>query len=298
MGQDEDRLRREIEAYHASALAYAAVKLGLADKMGSQDWSAEALAAKLGLSPPHLFRLLRGLVTLGICEERAGGKFALTRLGDSLKLGSPSRLGEKVMIVVEQYWRPWADLISTVRTGTPAFDQAFGMSVLEWRRANPEAGALYSLYLAEENFAQAADVVEAINFAGVKTVAQIAGGYGGLLAAVLRLSHSLVGRGLARAYLELIRNTPLLVQLYLFYFVAAPLFGLERFWAGVLCLAVFEGAFATEIFRAGIEAVPKGQWEAANALGLQPSRLCGRRRGPCNRRLLDVRAIAPCVGRR
>lgn len=185
MDQDEDRLRREIEAYHASALAYAAVKLGLADKMGSQDWSAEALAAKLDLSPPHLSRLLRGLVTLGICEERPGGKFALTRLGASLKLGSPSRLGEKVMIVVEQYWRPWADLISTVRTGMPAFDHAFGMPVLEWRRANPEAGALYSLYLAEENFAQAADVVEVINFAGVRTVAQIAGGYGGLLAAVL-----------------------------------------------------------------------------------------------------------------
>ena len=51
---DEDRLRSAIEAYHASALAYAAVKLGLPEKMGARPWTAEALAAELGLSPPHL----------------------------------------------------------------------------------------------------------------------------------------------------------------------------------------------------------------------------------------------------
>jgi polar amino acid transport system permease protein len=90
----------------------------------------------------------------------------------------------------------------------------------------------------------------------------------GLTAALLRLSHSIVGRGLARCYLEIIRNTPLLVQLYLFYFVIAPILGIERFWTGVLCLSVFEGSFATEIIRAGIQAVPAGQWEAAASLGL------------------------------
>jgi len=90
----------------------------------------------------------------------------------------------------------------------------------------------------------------------------------GLTAALLRLSHSIVGRCLARGYLEIIRNTPLLVQLYLFYFVIAPILGIERFWTGVLCLSVFEGSFATEIIRAGIQAVPAGQWEAAASLGL------------------------------
>jgi polar amino acid transport system permease protein len=90
----------------------------------------------------------------------------------------------------------------------------------------------------------------------------------GLTAALLRLSHSIVGRCLARCYLEAVRNTPLLVQLYLFYFVLAPILGIERFWTGVLCLSVFEGSFATEIIRAGIQAVSAGQWEAAASLGL------------------------------
>ncbi len=90
----------------------------------------------------------------------------------------------------------------------------------------------------------------------------------GLTAALLRLSSSIVGRCLARCYLEVIRNTPLLVQLYLFYFVIAPILGIDRFWTGVLCLSVFEGSFATEIIRAGIQAVPAGQREAAASLGL------------------------------
>jgi polar amino acid transport system permease protein len=90
----------------------------------------------------------------------------------------------------------------------------------------------------------------------------------GLAAAILRLSTSLAGRVIARVYLESIRNTPLLVQLYVFYFIFAPIFGIDRFWTGVLCLAFFEGAFATEIFRAGIQSVERGQWEAGASLGL------------------------------
>ena len=90
----------------------------------------------------------------------------------------------------------------------------------------------------------------------------------GLATALLRRSNSLAGRFLARAYLEAIRNTPLLVQLYLFYFVVAPILGLGRDFTGILALAAFEGAFAAEIIRAGIEAVPRGQWDAARSLGL------------------------------
>jgi polar amino acid transport system permease protein len=92
----------------------------------------------------------------------------------------------------------------------------------------------------------------------------------GLAVALLRLSPSLVGRGIARVYLEVIRNTPLLMQVLIFYFIIAHILGIPRFWAGVLCLAVYEGAFAAEIIRGGIVAVRRGQWEAARALGLRP----------------------------
>ena len=90
----------------------------------------------------------------------------------------------------------------------------------------------------------------------------------GLSAALLQRSTSWAGHALARVYVEVVRNTPMLVQLYLVYFVLAPILDMDRFAAAVLALALFEGAFAAEIFRAGIETIPRGQWEAAEALGL------------------------------
>ena len=90
----------------------------------------------------------------------------------------------------------------------------------------------------------------------------------GLVTALLRMSYSFVGRALARGYLEMIRNTPLLVQLFFIYFVLAPVLGIGRFTAGVLALSLFEGAYASEIFRAGIVSIDKGQWEACHSLGL------------------------------
>jgi polar amino acid transport system permease protein len=90
----------------------------------------------------------------------------------------------------------------------------------------------------------------------------------GLVTALLRLSNSLVGMVVARGYLELIRNTPLLVQLFFLYFVLAPVLGIGRFTSAVLALSLFEGAYASEIFRAGIVSVTRGQWEAAYSLGL------------------------------
>ncbi|MEO1091842.1 MAG: amino acid ABC transporter permease [Pseudomonadota bacterium] len=90
----------------------------------------------------------------------------------------------------------------------------------------------------------------------------------GLVTALLSASNSLVGRWLARGYVEIIRNTPLLVQLYLIYFALSPVLGLDRMTAAILTLALFEGAYASEIIRGAVAAVPQGQSEAARALGL------------------------------
>ena len=130
--------------------------------------------------------------------------------------------------------------------------------------------------------------------------------WGGLLAAAIggvmglcRVSRSLFLRLLGRTYVELVRNTPPLVFIFIFYFflggqlmpvldvenriaeaspetlaVLALLFGrpelLPNFLSGLVCLALFEGAYVAEIVRAGIESIPRGQWEGAAALGLPP----------------------------
>lgn len=119
----------------------------------------------------------------------------------------------------------------------------------------------------------------------------------GLVIALFRTSNILFLRMVGRTYVELIRNLPPLIVLFIFYFFVVdqilPLLGVEpfirsrsprtqeifafffapkslfvQFMAGVLALAFFEGAYIAEIFRGGIESVERGQREAARSLGL------------------------------
>lgn len=119
----------------------------------------------------------------------------------------------------------------------------------------------------------------------------------GALVAILRLRKSVFFRFFGRVYVELVRNTPPLVLVFIFYFffgnqimaalrieglvqlagpgtvkVLSVIFGnparLPEFLSAVLTLGIYEGAYMSEIIRAGIESVPKGQWEAGYSLGL------------------------------
>ncbi len=90
----------------------------------------------------------------------------------------------------------------------------------------------------------------------------------GLAIAIARRSRLLGLRYLARVYLELIRGTPLLVQILIFFYVVAESIHFrERYAAGVFTLALFHGAYISEIIRAGIESVGKSQFESARAAG-------------------------------
>ncbi|MGH7125613.1 MAG: amino acid ABC transporter permease [Stellaceae bacterium] len=93
----------------------------------------------------------------------------------------------------------------------------------------------------------------------------------GIAGAQAKVSSSRLLRGVVQGYVEAIRNTPFLVQLLLIY-LGLPSLGLRLTpdQAALLAMVVNLGAYATEIVRAGIEAVPKGQTEAGRSLGLKP----------------------------
>jgi polar amino acid transport system permease protein len=93
----------------------------------------------------------------------------------------------------------------------------------------------------------------------------------GLGLELLRRSRSRALRRIAQAWISFIRCTPLLVQLY-FVFYVAPKWGLriDALSTGILCLGIHIGAYVAEVFRAGIDSVPPGQWDAGRALGLGP----------------------------
>jgi hypothetical protein len=187
----EESLGLKIAAYHDAALLHAAIVLGLPERMEKRGIQADALAAVLGLSAPHLNRLLRGLASLGICAEAPDGTLALTAQGRCLLPGA--RLRQRVQIVVAQYWRPWANLAASVTTAKPAFEQVFGQNVADWRRDHAEAGALFDSYHAHEALAQAPGIVAALDLSSVGSVADLGGRYGGLLAGLLQAKQNLRG---------------------------------------------------------------------------------------------------------
>ncbi len=108
----------------------------------------------------------------------------------------------------------------------------------------------------------------------------------GIVVGVARLSTNWLVQRLAIGYIEIFRNTPLLLQLFFWYFTVfarsgkgITIAGLQlspEFGATLVSLTLFIGSFIAEIVRAGIQSVPRGQWEAARALGLKPSVILGR----------------------
>lgn len=95
----------------------------------------------------------------------------------------------------------------------------------------------------------------------------------GLLSALGRMSKSRILNVIAGAYIEFFRGTPLLVQLFIIYFGLPSLPFIQpmpAFWAGVVGLTVYVGAYYAEIIRGAFNAIPNGQTEAAQVLGLRP----------------------------
>jgi polar amino acid transport system permease protein len=113
-----------------------------------------------------------------------------------------------------------------------------------------------------------------------------------VIGALGRLSDNPVFNAIASFYVSLIRGTPLIVQI-LFWYLALPQFGvvLDALHAGIAALAFNYGAYMTEIFRAGVEAVPSGQREAARAIGMTEAQVMRRIVFP-----QAFRIVTPAIG--
>lgn len=102
----------------------------------------------------------------------------------------------------------------------------------------------------------------------------------GFIACIMGMSKNIILRGISAVYVWIIRGTPMIVQAFIVYFgmpqliqkIVEPSFRLDAFTAGVITLSLNAGAYLSEIFRGGIQAVNKGQKEAARSLGMSEAR--------------------------
>ncbi len=184
--ENRQRLRQMIDGYRQTALIFAACKLGLPDLLATGPVGVSDLADRLAVNADALHRLLRGLEVLGIVRAEAGGTHALTELGVGLVSGAPGASAPAPLVAGEEYAPAWGALLHSVRTGEAAFDQVFGMDAWEHRQRHPEVGRAFQDWLREATDATIAGIVRACDFTDARVVADVGGGQGGLLAAILR----------------------------------------------------------------------------------------------------------------
>ena len=178
-----------ISGFWVSQMVLVAAKLGLADLITDQPKTAAELAQASGTHVPSLYRVLRGLASVGVFAEDSQGRFVSTPLAETLRRDAPGSMRAFAMAELgQEHFKAWGNLLHSVRTGEIAFDNHFGQPVWEYYAQNPEDAEVFNDAMTGVTEMVNAAVVPAYDFSGFGKIVDIGGGHGALLAAILKAS--------------------------------------------------------------------------------------------------------------
>ena len=171
----------------ATQLISVASTLGIADVLHSGPKTTREVAAAVGADASALYRVLRALAGMGIFAERADGRFEMTPLAEPLRPDAPESLhGSAELYGSKWWWDAMGALLHSVRTGQTAFETVHGVSLFEYLERTPAAAGLFNEHQANMTHQDAAAIVAAYDFTGLRTVVDVGGGNGMLLSVVLQ----------------------------------------------------------------------------------------------------------------
>jgi len=173
--------------FRATQLVYAAARLDLAALLAKGPRSVNDLARAVGAQPRALYRLMRGLTSLGLFVESEEGEFRLTAEGNRLRGDVPDSLRGLALLHGEDwYYRVYTELLYSVKTGQPAFRHRHGEPLFEYLHRHPEAAALFNEAMTSYSHEESPAILAAYDFSGAARVVDIGGGHGSLLATLLK----------------------------------------------------------------------------------------------------------------
>lgn len=190
---DGQSLRSLLDGYRSTALLYVAAKLKIADLLAEGPRSSRELSELLNADPPSLHRVLRGLVVLGLCSETEDGLFQATPMGRKLHSHTDGPEYNLAILNGEEYAAAWNDLLHSVMTASAAFDHVFGESPWQHRQKNPELNQRFNIWLEDGASSAGRAILNAYDFSSHQTIADLGGGHGALLAAILQVHRSMQG---------------------------------------------------------------------------------------------------------
>ncbi|GAA2581225.1 methyltransferase [Winogradskya consettensis] len=207
-------LTRMAFGYATSQILHTAVRLGVPEALEAGPLQAEKLAVETSCDRAGLGRLLRALTVLGVVEQTSDG-YALTELGRPLCPGHPGSLHAALLLLGDPaMWRAWGSLTDAVRSGGSAFEHACGHPLFDHLAGDPGLSTLFNTAMGAGTGEVAGDFVRAYDVRAARTVVDIGGGNGTLLAAVLAAAPDAHGilldsaEGAARAAPTLRRAAP------------------------------------------------------------------------------------------
>ncbi len=187
------QMRQMLTGYWTSACLYAAAKLEIADRLHDGPRSSTELAHATGTDADALYRMLRALASVGVFAEDEQGRFRLTPLAECLRQEVPGSQWAAALMMGEEHFRVWADLLYSIQTGKPAFDHVYGQPVFQYLAGQPRAAQLFDNAMVSVHGAETDAMLDAYDFAGLGVLVDVGGGNGSLLTAVLRRYPTLRG---------------------------------------------------------------------------------------------------------
>jgi SAM-dependent methyltransferase len=171
----------------SAQVLYVAAKLGLADLICDGHRTPAEIAHSLTADEAAVRRVLRGLVTLGVCHESADGDFRLTTLGDFLRSDHPDSVQSRIILNGEVHYALWADILATVRTGESASDRVFGTPFYEHLVRHPDVGAVFDRAMTSTGGVRYRfrPAVAAYDFGRFDRIVDVGGGNGTLMVELL-----------------------------------------------------------------------------------------------------------------
>lgn len=181
------QLLQLVSGAFVSQAVYVAAKLGIADLLADGPKTAEYLSVATSTDERSLYRVLRSLASVGAFVETENKTFANTPMTESLRSDHPRSTRDLTIWMGEpKHWNVYGELMHSVKTGKPAWDYVHGEPVFPYLfQTNPELGEIFNRAMTSYSHQSIGPVLEAYDFSGTKTIADIAGGYGHLVAAIL-----------------------------------------------------------------------------------------------------------------
>ncbi len=186
------QLIQMITSYWTAQSIHVAAKLKLADLVKDGPKNAAELAKLTNTQPQALYRLLRALSSVEIFAEDEQGRFRLTPISECLLDVHGSQYAVAMMMGDEHY-RAWGDLLYSVQTGKPAFDHIYGKGVFEYLSEHPEQAKIFDAAMTGFHGPETQAMIDAYDYAGVNTLVDIGGGNGTVLTAVLKNNPAMKG---------------------------------------------------------------------------------------------------------